>query len=300
MLISLHCADQVARVDPLTLTDQTLMELLVGPMIPGNESFFKKGRMHNLIILDSEGEFLNVCDWSGVTCDTAANVTEIQWYCKSPIRGTFCLDLLPKQLRNLRIIQRDVLRGLTGHFDTVALPRRLVEVSVYCNGFFGSFDCGGLPPQLEKCDVTKNAMTGSLELDTLPPSLHGVFFSNNQFSGEISLENLPASLRLLALDRNDFSGSLHLGNLPASLEHLLLGYNSFSGELKLDGLPESLQCLDVTANDLTGTVDFQPVQPTLTVEVSMNAFTGGKNVDRLGTVRAGFFHQEYLMKNSVE
>ena len=170
----------IGRVDFASLSDQTLMEMLVEGFSEEIETKFQ----------DEHGIFKDVCSWGGVKCDDEDNVTSITLIAQN---APISLEYIPPNVKRFEMYTAD----LTGTLETSGLPRHLKHFAIGGNGF-----------------------TGTVNFPEFPGDLRVISLYSNEFSGSAILDALPRSLRVLIFRRNNFSGSLCLTNLPPNLKHL--------------------------------------------------------------------------------
>ena len=158
-LITLCADDGLGRVSDAFLSDQMRMEILVQVM---PEKFQKRFQ-------DTDENFLPVCDWNFVSCDSEFNVNLINW-CEIPKSGDFAFRLLPAQLQDLNLQGEPFAGpGLSGTLETSTLPRCLCIIN-----------------------LSHNSLTGTVDLASLPPSLVGLQFQSNNFPTTISVQQQVA------------------------------------------------------------------------------------------------------------
>ena len=101
-----------------------------------------------------------------------------------------------------------------------ALPRSLLDFSVFTNELMGEIDLADLPPDLSALDASYNQFTGSVDLSHLPPSLTSLILSVNMLSGDVTFANLPSGLISLSLRHNaELTGTVHVRMLPVGLTY---------------------------------------------------------------------------------
>ena len=208
LLFSVLTTDGLARATVASLSDQMRMELLLQAMPERSQNFFK----------DNAGDFLSVCNWQYVSCDSDLNVRVINW---SEVRksGDFAFHMLPPNLEDLDVQgQSFAFTKLSGTLETSSLPRSLVTMNLSVNSF-----------------------TGSVDLSTLPSTMVGLQLQHNKFSGELDLKAFPPKMAVADLGYNSFRGSVNLTALPSSLRVLSLHCNAFEGEFNAADVPDELQ-----------------------------------------------------------
>ena len=146
----------LGRADIATFTDQMLMELIITEGKPVNTTIFR----------DQDGDFTDVCEWSGVTCDADANVTEIAWVNEKWLCFSFSFDYLPQKLQKLDLRRSKLALQFArthcafGTLNTEALPRGLREFRTDYQGFRGTINLRALPATMEVFGVLENRFRG--------------------------------------------------------------------------------------------------------------------------------------------
>ena len=245
LLCTLSADASLGRFDPSMLTDQARMEMLVASRkeSSANQDYFLK-------FTTDEGDYLDACDWPGVTCDDAQNVTGIDWKLKKWVKGAVTLDYLPENLQLLNILCRlyETAKA-SGTIATSLLPRVLVGFVVSGQNFFGTLDLSALPPALTTLHALYNKFEGTIDFEHLPPRIRNLGLSGNKLSGTLSLTKLPASLLWLVLDNNEFTGTIVLDSLPADMGQLHLHANRLSGCPSMENIPQSLTNINLNDNN---------------------------------------------------
>ena len=186
----------LGRVDISTLSDQTLMEVVVECV---NDEAKKDYQ-------DENEMFLEVCEWVAIGCDDDGRV--VVFHSIKQLGGVLQLSFLPPKLINFCAEMSDS----SGTLDTSALPASLDVFSIWGNNFDGTIDFTALPPKIECFNVSTNVFTGSAVLDSLPDTLEDLHLGLNKFSGTLCLTKLPRGLRTLGVSRNSLTGKFHLEN----------------------------------------------------------------------------------------
>ena len=228
MLLHISAADHaLGRYDQSMLSDQTIMELLVAPIVEDMgpkacETYF-----------GPPGEHSDACSWTGVQCDTEKSVVVIDWKGAPWIKGSISIDILPKKLKKIYLSKEGGSTGLLkGTIETSLLPQTLETLSVYRNAFFGTLDLSALPEALQYLIGRSNRFCGEIDLTHLPKQMIALNLSQNKLSGTISLQRLPETLESLYLEKNLLRGPVSFENLPARLTGLHLQKNSFRVDRK--------------------------------------------------------------------
>ena len=219
----------LGRFDFDSLSDQTRMELLIGDL---KETLRYK-------ILTDDGDFKDVCDWEGVQCNSAGNVTQVEMISHaSPENGeTLNLVYMPPLITNFAF----AMVGASGSIDTQALPAGLKILYVtQTERMSGPIETKHLPRGLTELDLELNAFDGGFDLTVLPPALEWLNVHSNNFSGSVNLSRLPAMLKTLYLGANQLSGELDFSSLTDSIEDIGVLENNFAGSFRLTNPPPEL------------------------------------------------------------
>ena len=212
--IFIQTADgHLGRVDITSLSDQTLMEILVDGLSEAEKQKFK----------DKNEIFADVCDWEGVECDDTESVTSVVKIARD---GSISLEYMPPKLKNFQMY----MAGLTGTLETSVLPKSLEDLQIGYNKFYGSVDFASLP--------------GNLQILSM---------YSNKFAGSVMLKKLPLSLEKLVIDDNDFNGSLCLENLPPKIVYLNASSNAFTGDFVLQSVPNKQITISAVRNSFSAT-----------------------------------------------
>ena len=241
-LASLFSADttpvdsaSLSRLEPLLLSDQALMEIVVEGL---TDKF--KGRFQ-----DANGEYKDVSAWKELKCDEDGNVTEVKF---SFVEGTLYLDFVPPHVRNLLISSED----LHGTLDTARLPQDLEVLNINYSCMSGSVDFTQLPPRLVDVCFMSCQFSGDCDLTALPPGLVKLFISNIPFSGTVDVIKLPQTLKDLRVFGTKISGDITLSTLPAGLESMWLHNNNLTGLVRILQVPQSLAIIRLDRNAFYG------------------------------------------------
>ena len=126
----------LGRLDFASLSEQTSIEMLTAKLTEDTLARFR----------DDNGCFLDICDWHGITCDDAHNVTCLEY-------NGYALEL-------------------HGELSLSFMPNKLEECIITNNYVWGTIQTEFLPHTLKFLDLSANdSMTGTLDLTTLPPLL---------------------------------------------------------------------------------------------------------------------------------
>ena len=233
----LQIADShLGRVDYTSLSDQTLMELL----IEGIEEESKRTYQND------DRTFKNVCEWPRVQCDSEERVVRFKG--TPNMKGAIELTHIPPKAESFYLLGFN----LKGTLNTQCLPQSLENFSISMNHFDGTVDFVSLPEALVDFNIHKNAFHGSANFKKLPRKLESMTLHSNNFSGEIFLRNLPPNINFLNISENAFTGDFCLQNSPKPLASgLFASYNSFNA---IAVVPKG-DCVWLTGSDVTSVVD---------------------------------------------
>ena len=118
----------LGRLDFASLSDQTSMEMLTSKLTEDTLAWFR----------DENGSFLDTCEWDGVTCDDAHNVTCLEY-------NGYALEL-------------------HGELSLSYLPNKIEECIITNNYVWGTIQTGCLPHTLKLLDLSANdSMTGTVD-----------------------------------------------------------------------------------------------------------------------------------------
>ena len=255
----------LGRLDPITLSDQANMEILVNALT---------GDLQRTI-RDRNGHFTDVCEWYFVDCNDDEEVVKVNF--KSYESGTLNLAHIPRNVVEFHAR----VETLTGTIDTEGLSHILQTFTVGHCDFHGTLEMKALPHALRYFDVSHNHFEGECDLTALPKNLQHLSAAHNQMTGTIRLDKLPENLSTLDLSENKFTGSIDLSQLPASLVRLSLSSNTLSGEISLESLPSNLSSLAIAENNFLGEFRMREKPASLRrLFASENAFVGTAVIPR--------------------
>mmetsp|Transcript_15807 Transcript_15807/g.24678 ORF Transcript_15807/g.24678 Transcript_15807/m.24678 type:complete len:225 (-) Transcript_15807:55-729(-) len=194
-----HCKDiSLGKVDKSTLSQQTLMELLIQDIT------------NREILCGDVDDPSDISDWSGVTVSSKGEVKEIHWsyaaYKGNKIYGHLAIEYLPGTVTCLR----------AGY-----------------NALEGTLPLTDLPPEMDSLHAGNNKLSGTLNFEHLPNTLDMIHLFFNAFSGTISLVRLPPKMRYLIISNNPISGETDFSRLPESLMHFDVSRTDLSGTIVL-------------------------------------------------------------------
>ena len=231
----------LGRIDYSLMSDQALMEML----IEGFDDESKKRYQ------DSHGMYLDVCEWSRISCDDDERVVEIALDSGS-ITGSLELCYIPLKVKVLKASPLFPWSALRGSVDLAHIPEGMQVLDLRKNILTGEVDLTQLPNEMYALYLHDNQLTGEIDLTNLPDGMQKLFLGNNQLTGEINLTKLPDEMYALYLHDNQLTGEIDLTHLPHAMEYLYLHTNQFTGEIDLAHLMDGMQCLSLRDNKLSG------------------------------------------------
>uniref|UniRef100_A0A7S4U8T9 Leucine-rich repeat protein n=1 Tax=Paramoeba aestuarina TaxID=180227 RepID=A0A7S4U8T9_9EUKA len=188
-MLTLFASDSSAlgRLDYASLTQQTLMELLVDGIVFTKYGDPKKG--------------IDVSRWSYVDVDPDGDVTS--WFpSECNLTGSVALQWLPKTVVDVDIS----MNSLCGTLDLECLPDGLQELIVYKNKFSGPVSLTRLPTKMRILNLGFNRLSGTLNLTQLPAAMTELHLCGNDFVGATDFSKLPESLELLDIMETQLEG----------------------------------------------------------------------------------------------
>ena len=225
----------LGRLDYSLLSDQSLMEMLVGGLSKTVKKLFQ----------DDSEMFLDVCDWDGVQCDNNANVTSVRIdECDGPI----ALEFIPPRVGVFHMRAG----SLSGTLSTSALPKGMEYFAISTNNFGGTVDFTSLPEGMRLLCLQRNKFSGSAALDSLPSALERLYIQQNHFSGSLNLKNLPPNLHYLDASTNAFTGVFRIENLPERLSAISASINIFD---EVAVVPSNCTGISLSDSGVTRVVD---------------------------------------------
>ena len=209
----------LGRLDYDSLSDQTLMEMLVSTLSKESKAAYQ----------DENGAYTDIEEWYGVECDSEGTVTALSMNVSHmDLVGSLSFQFAPPKIRKIEIYKQ---RGLVGSLATRELPTSLEDLRIRGTGMSGTLDLTSLPMGLVQFAIPDNDFSGGCDLSALPSGLEYFSAYKNSFSGSINLSKLPATLKILDLSFNELCGEVEFGNLPESLTNILLAHNALSGSV---------------------------------------------------------------------
>ena len=263
-LIIISTADlPLGRFDYESLSEQTLMELLVTPLSQTNNANFT----------DFNGNFTDIKEWNAVFFDTDDHVTAISWQFPWHSESTG-LDL----------------KWIPPHVKNFSYQHSMTNID---------FSPENLPSGLTYLKI-RAWIGGPVDFKVLTLKLNEIHLQLCAISGTCDLEHLPKDLQILNIDSNEMSGSLCFGKLPTPLKVLRAGNNSFSGDIVLDALPAQIEKIELHNNKFDGCLRLVHVAHILkefTVSVEFNALQGTAVVAK--SIREGSVYVNQNMLSAV-
>ena len=232
----------LGRVDYSSLSDQTLMEML----FDGFDDEAKKKYQ------DNEGMYLDVCDWSCVTCDDDERVIKIGAD-SSEISGSIQFCYVPPKVKKLKVIPSWLGSELTGSVDLAHLPKDMKHLDLQNNMLTGKIDLTKLPEGMKKLFLDHNQLTGEIDLTQLPKGMRSLRLDSNQLTGEIDLTCLPEGMQYLHISRNQLCGSLVMNQLPQEMRIIAARLNHFNAVAVVSS--ETLATIKLRGSGVTSVVD---------------------------------------------
>ena len=263
----LHSADaECGKVDYDALSEQTLLELLIQDV-------------KNISALqDSDGGFLDISEWPGLSFDVDGKVGHIDYYhylgeslfgdpsdddsddenddCPIGPGGSIDLRWVPMHVTEFS------MQGLklSGTIETASLPRKLIDFDITGNEFSGPFETTDLPSTSEDIRIRENQLSGTLDMTALPPKLQIFDAGNNRFTGSVDFGSLPEGVTLVDVGGNKFTGSVDLSKIPADLASLCISPCGFARAKLVIRVPKAglddfridrfREVVDIDGNDL--------------------------------------------------
>ena len=286
MLLALIDAESLGRLDPLTMSQQSIMECLVAQLSDASQRAFRDKKKH----------FLDVKSWKGVVMDTVGYVGNIDW---SDKHGSMDLRWLPDQVLYFRL-SGDSQDDLVGTVEFCALPRHLRSLFLSNIGLTGEIDLSALPKMLEEFCVIHVPLHGALRFDGIPATLKYVSVKETPLSS-IDLTCTSSALKSISVQSCALQGTLSFANSPPALEKLDLSDNTFVGFLDFAGLAQTATLLELhrnafdairgnppfvlrfvaAENRLTGTVELLASFAMRFYDASKNQLTGSLDLGKL-------------------
>ena len=227
----------LGRVDYDSLSDQTLMEMLIDAFDEETRQRYK----------DDDGMYRDVCQWEYVKCDGSDRVIEV-----SPnmgVKGSLQIALIPPKVQEFRMRWNQ----LSGSIDLAHLPQSMVMICLPCNHLAGSIDLSQFPESMRAVYLNTNRFTGSVDLTHLPGGLQELHIGNNQLSDSVCLTALPVDMVAITMQNNRFSGSFVATGLPPRLETLIARGNNFRCTGVVDA--QTNATIDLRGSGVTAVVD---------------------------------------------
>ena len=231
----------LGRVDCSSMSDQTLMELL----IDGFDDETKK------LYQDCKGMYLDVCKWSSVKCDANGRVVKIGIH-SSNVSGSLALCYIPPKVK---VLMRTTWnrRKLTGSVDLTQLPDAMEHLNLCNNELSGEIDLTHLSDRMYYLNLENNNLTGKIDLTQLPDGMGHLNLSNNHLSGEIDVTHLPSGMERLFLNHNQLAGPLFITRVPQWMKMIDLRGNNFDAIAAIDSKTDA--SIKLEGSGVTSVVD---------------------------------------------
>ena len=203
----------LGRLDYESLSDQARMEILISPVSEKFQERFK----------DAHGNFLDACEWEGVTCDADGSIKSILIELSSSEPQALNLSYIPPTVRNF-----GSCGGQECNFSPETLPPSVLDFGMSFTKISGSIDFKAFSPHMQVIFMLGCGMQGSFDAQALPEKLEKINISGNQLTGSLSLDRLPRPMTVFEAKNNRFSGKLLIDNLPPGMKSIQLMYNDFT------------------------------------------------------------------------
>ena len=248
------CIDPtLGRVDYNSLSDQTLMEMLIDGFDDKTKAEYQ----------DNDGMYLDVCKWSCIQCDDDERVIIADIKTRN-VSGSIGICYVPPKVKELYMRARHKGK-LTGSVDLTHLPVGMHVLQLQKNELTGEVDLAHLPNGMGFLHLNNNQLTGEIRLDHLPGEMQYLYLHTNKLTGELDLTQLPHRMRYLFLQNNNFTGEIDLTQLPDRILFLYLNNNQFTGEIDLTQLPHGINGLYLQDNLLSGSFIVKTLPPGMRV-----------------------------------
>ena len=275
-MLTLYQVDpSLGRLDPLSLSDQALMEMLFTNVDKSSIlSFVQRVQKEQGIPADfaeryerAEEEALHLPDdffwqesrWHSVSGVNGCVINEMGVGYLSRIqdehgnlldackwRGVHCAD---ERVVRINLFQT---RIFSVQFAFEYIPALVEEFALLMCCLQGTLETSVLPLHLTFFAVSYGALCGTLNFAGFPSNLKNVNVIWNRFSGGCALSSLPDAIIEFRACGNKFSGQISLNDLPRKMEVLALEDNQLSGCLRIEHLPHNMEKLYLYDNAFTG------------------------------------------------
>ena len=232
----------LGRVDYSSMSDQTLVEMLIDGLDDGTKKDYQ----------DNEGMYLDVCKWSGIKCDDDERVSQID-IDSCHVIGSIDLWYIPPKVNVLNVSVWWGSGKLTGSVDLTHLPGRMQKLDLQNNRLTGEIDLTQLPERMASLALNDNRLTGEIDLTQLPEGMVSLALNDNRLTGVIDLTRLPEYFFVLYLSENQLSGSLVIRNLPRWIKTVDLQVNHFDAIAVVDS--EKHVAIKLKGSGVTSIVD---------------------------------------------
>ena len=210
--IFLSVDPSLGRVDYSLMPDQTLMEMLLEGFDEETKKEYK----------DCEGMYLDVCEWSCVTCDDNQRVIEVD-IDSSSIVGSLELCYAPPKVKEFRVNPPLDESKMTGSVDLTHLPEEMTHLDLQDNQLTGEIDLTQLPDVMSGLYLYNNKLTGEIDLTCLPGRMECLFLRINQLSGSVVIRRLPQGMKMIDLRENHFNAFAVVDSKATDVDIFLSG-----------------------------------------------------------------------------
>ena len=147
---------------------------------------------------ETDGMYLDVCEWDCVTCDDDERVIEIEIN-SDYASGTVELCYLPPKVKVLDISPWWGTGELKGSLDLTHLPGGIKSLSLDYNELTGEIDLRHLPVRMRSLNLRNNQLTGEIDFTRLPDRMEYLTLNNNQLTGSLVIKRVPPTMKMIDL-----------------------------------------------------------------------------------------------------
>jgi len=289
VFIVVTCAKSKKRyrfVDYNAMSDQQRGEMLIERV---------KTRDAKNFILSDDDDRADICDWTGVACDSSGSVSAISWDFFG-LTGYMDLCFMPPRTQRFKTHGNDI----SGKIEAVKLPRGLRVLDISGCSFHGDLRFADLPPSLEQLWIPGNSLTGTIFMSEAQKSLQIADLSDNYFTALIGDREGLRSIRglesvfeiddhqvlwdacrelvnrdVLVYRRNENLQWLHsvFANEEGHIENVYWASRRLEGSMIWGSLPQFLVSVHLNDNLLSGGLNLHGLPPSLLLlDLSNNKF----------------------------
>ena len=211
------------RVDFDSMSDQTLMELLVGDI------------ENNAMLRDGDDAFLDIQSWDGLSFNDAGELIVIDFEAELALGGGLFGDSSDDDDEDKYIV------GPKGSIDLKWIPKTVEVFAIADLELEGFVETSELSPNLECFDISLNLFRGTFCIASLPQNIRNVSISGNLLDGTLDIAKLPPNVTDFSAERNRFHGFLDFSDLPKNMATLRLSFNDFLGTIDLSTMPSKMR-----------------------------------------------------------